>query len=138
MERNSFHIVFDESHTRKLGEIMVFFAVFKFRIFIIIFYIRANVRVWLYINRLHFNCSIIGIIVFINYIRLFINMHTFWYWTHKFVDFIIQCSNRFFSTNWASFEYTKCISISISCNHDFIDLLQASLPLSTHILFRLI
>ena len=27
------------------------------------------------------------------------------------------------------------ISVSLSCNHDFIDLLQNALPLSTHIMF---
>ena len=38
------------------------------RIFIIDFFTRVNLCVWLYINKFHFNCVIICIIVFINYI----------------------------------------------------------------------
>ena len=51
----------------------------KFRIFIIIFYTKVSICAWLYINSLDFKCSMICIIVFINYISLLINIHIFLY-----------------------------------------------------------
>ena len=41
---------------------------FKFRIFLIIFFIKVNICAWPYTNRFHFNCAMICIVVFINYI----------------------------------------------------------------------
>ena len=55
------------------------FASFKFRIFIITFFNRVNICIIFNFNRLHFNCSLIYIVVFIYYIIQFINIHIFWY-----------------------------------------------------------
>ena len=41
---------------------------FKFRIFIINFYTRVNICASFHINRFNFNCTMICIVVFINYI----------------------------------------------------------------------
>ena len=41
---------------------------FKFRTFFIILITKLEIFVWLYINRLHFNCDMISIVVFIQYI----------------------------------------------------------------------
>ena len=50
---------------------------FKFMIFLIIFFIKVNICARLYINRLYFDCAMICIVVFINYISYFINIHNF-------------------------------------------------------------
>ena len=43
------------------------FVNFRFRIFIIVFSTKLNICTWLYINKLHFDCSMICcIIVFVN------------------------------------------------------------------------
>ena len=54
-------------------------------IFIIYFFIEVNICFGFYINRLHFNSSMICIVVFFNYVTQFINIHIFWYWRHIFV-----------------------------------------------------
>ena len=41
---------------------------FKFRIFLIIFVIKDNIRARLYISRLHIDCAMICIVVFIDYV----------------------------------------------------------------------
>ena len=41
---------------------------FKFRIFIINFFTKVNIRIIFNINWLHFNCSVICIVVFFNYL----------------------------------------------------------------------
>ena len=61
---------------------------FKFRIFIIILFIRVNVCAWFYINGFHLNCAMICSITFINYIIEFININIFWYWSHLLINFI--------------------------------------------------
>ena len=38
------------------------------RIFIIIFYTKVNILTWFYFSRIHFDCSVICIVVLINYI----------------------------------------------------------------------
>ena len=41
---------------------------FKFRTFTINFFTRVNICVWFYISRFHFNCTMVLIVIFINYI----------------------------------------------------------------------
>ena len=50
---------------------------YKFRIFIFIFFIKVNICASFYIGRLHFNGSMICMILFINYVIYFINIHFF-------------------------------------------------------------
>ena len=52
---------------------------FKFRIFLIILFMKINVCARLYINKLHFDCAMICIVSFINYIIKFIETQIFWY-----------------------------------------------------------
>ena len=60
---------------------------FKFRISVINFFTRVNICVSFYIKKFHFNCAMMCIIVFINYIILFININFFWNWSHIYIDF---------------------------------------------------
>ena len=78
-------------------------ANFKFRIFIINFFTTVNICVSFYINRFHFNCTILCIVVFINYIILLINIHVFWNWSNVFINFIFKGSIESFSNNRFSF-----------------------------------
>ena len=98
---------------------------------------RINTSVWFYINRFHFNCAAICIIVFINYIILFININIFWYWSHVFINFVFYGSNNSSATtNFLSLS-VEYVSVLLFCKNDFIDLLQNSLPLTIHIFFVL-
>ena len=62
------------------------------------FCIKVKICAWLYINRLYFDCTVILIVVFINYIIYFINIHIFWYWS-----FVLKGSKRSFSSNRCRF-----------------------------------
>ena len=53
----------------------------KFRNFFIIFYTKINICAWLYINRLHFNGSMICTVLFTYYIIKFISLHILGYWS---------------------------------------------------------
>ena len=65
-------------------------------------------------------------------------MHIFSYWTQIFIDFVFQVSNEYFGNHRFSYiMYWIHLYISLSCNHDIIDLLRNSLPYSTYILFGL-
>ena len=55
--------------------------------FIVICYTKVNIFALIYLSRLHFDCSIISIILFVKYINYFINIYILWYWSHIFVDF---------------------------------------------------
>ena len=67
----------------------------------------------------------------------FINVHVSGYWSHIFVNFVFKLLiNLSATTNFFSL-CAEYISISLFSNHDFIDQLQTSLPLSTNILFNL-
>ena len=70
---------------------------FKFKI-LIIFYIKINICTQLYSNRL-FGCSMTCIILFINYIILFMNIFIVWYWSHIFIEFILLGSKKPFRSN---------------------------------------
>ena len=59
------------------------------RTFALTFYTKVNISVWLYINRLDFNGSMICIIVFVNYFSWIINVHIFWYWCLIVVNFLL-------------------------------------------------
>ena len=54
-----------------------------------------------------------------------------------FVNFIVQGSNNLSATTDFSLLCAEYISITLFSSHDFTDLLQNSLYLSTHILFGL-
>ena len=73
---------------------------FKFSIFLIIFFIKFNICAWHYINKLHFICSMICIVVFIYNIILFINIQIFWCWSHIYERFILHGPHKSFSSNW--------------------------------------
>ena len=60
---------------------------FKFRITIIIFCTKVDICVRPYINRLYLNDHTICIIVFIDYIILFIKIYNFECLSHLFLDF---------------------------------------------------
>ena len=71
---------------------------------------RANEYAWFCINRLHFNCSMIFIVVFSKYIIYFmyifytfliylLKIHIFANWSHVFGNFILYGSNKSFSSN---------------------------------------
>ena len=61
---------------------------FKLSIFIIFFCIKANIYAWLYINRLHFDCAMICIVVFINYIIYYSNAYIKVSWSSPiWIDF---------------------------------------------------
>ena len=51
------------------------------------------------------------------------------------VDFGLQGPDNFSAARSFSLLYVKWVSMSLPCNHDFIDLLLNSLPYPTHILF---
>ena len=51
---------------------------FKFRIFIINSFTRVNICDCFYINSFYFNCTMLCIIIFLNYVIEFINIHIFW------------------------------------------------------------
>ena len=53
----------------------------------------------LYISRLHFNCAMICIVVFIKYVSYFINIHIVWYWGHIFIDSVLSGFNKSSSNN---------------------------------------
>ena len=57
-----------------------------------------------------------------------------WNWSHRFMGFIFRGSNKLFRTKSFPSLWGAYNSILLSCNHDFIDLLQNWLPLSTHVL----
>ena len=109
---------------------------FKLRIFLIFFFfiIKVSLCDRIYINRLHFNFAMIFIVALINHI---INIHSFWYWSHILVNFVLLGSNKSFSSNRFSFIMRWIHFYFIILYPDFIDLLQNSLPLFIHILFGL-
>ena len=72
-------------------------ANFKFRASLIIFFIIFNICASLYINNSHFNCSMILIVVIVNYIMQIINIHIFLFWSHVFINFVFSDSNKSFS-----------------------------------------
>ena len=111
---------------------------FKFRTFLIIYlFIKVNIYAWLYINRLLFNCSMIFISAFINYIILFINIHIFWYWSHMLIILFFKVLINLSTTTDFPSLCVKYISIAFFYGHDFIDLLQKSLSVSSHPLLGL-
>ena len=90
----------------------------KFRIFIIILYTKIKISARIYINWLRVGRAVTCTVVFINY-------------------FIFKALINLSVTTVVPSLRVEYISISISCNHNFIDLLQISRPLSTHALFGL-
>ena len=95
-------------------------ADFKYRTFLIIFFIKVNIHAWIYIKRFHFNPSMICVVKFINYL------------SYKFFDNEVKILlfkvliNLSATTDFPSLS-VKYISIAFFSNHDFIDLLQNSL-----------
>ena len=63
---------------------------FNFRIFNIFVYIKVKLYAWIYMNRLHFNGSMISLLYLLTKSSIkFINTHFFWYWSHIFVNFVL-------------------------------------------------
>ena len=105
---------------------------FKFRGFIIIFYIKVNVCSWLYINRLYFDGAMICIVVFFN-------CHLMYQYTHFLILKSYTCT--FFQGFKKSFSNYKFVFISC-CIYLYIITLQlwfnwsiATFPSFTHSYF---
>ena len=122
---------------------------FKFRIFIVQFFTRVNICAWFYFKRLRFNCVMIdftsrGSILIVSWhvllylVTISSNLSTYTFlmldlYTYKF------CSLRFsqiFQQQQIFLNYSFLhISMLFLSSHDFINLLENSLPLSSRILF---
>ena len=83
-----------------------------------------------YINRLYFNCDMLYIVV------CQLNCHYTDFFGAEVINFVRVLINLS-ATTYFPLLCVECISISLSSNHDFIDLLLNSLPLSTHSLLGL-
>ena len=94
------------------------FPTLNFGIFFISFNMKVNIRICL------------NIMIVLWYLLLYLSIiwfdlltyTSFWYWNHRFVDIILQSSNRLFSSIRFSFIVCWVNFHILSCNHDFIDL----------------
>ena len=111
-------------------------TVVKFRIFIFIF---------LHKNQYMFDFTSTGFILFVLWHVLFYllvispNLSIYKFFDVKviFIGFVFKVLiNLSVTTDFPSL-YVECISILLSCNLNFTDLLKNALPLSIHILFGL-
>ena len=107
----------------------------EYRTLLIIIFIEINTRPWLCISKLHIDGAIFCCCIYL-LCQLFVNTHIFQYWSHTFRDFVffkILINLLATTDSWLCVEY---ISISLSCNHNFIEIISLiiSLPLTTYIL----
>ena len=104
---------------------------FKFRIFLIIFFVKVNICAWLYINRL------LIVQLFLYLLAMSSNLLIYTFFDIEVMYFQILffkvLANLSATTDFLSL-YVEFASVSLSCNHDVIDLLQSSLPLPIHFL----
>ena len=112
------------------------FTEFEFRIFAIMLNKIVNIPTQVNISRFHFYCSIC-VVVFVNYFIEFIGAHISWHHSQLLlVTFVLQSSDVSATTDFPLL-CIKYILMPLSHNQNFTDLLQNSLPLSTHILLGL-
>ena len=71
-------------------DILTWFQTLNFGAFYIILFIKINIYARIYIRRLHFDYAVIYIVIFINYIRKFVNITIFRYWANIFRDFVLS------------------------------------------------
>ena len=76
---------------------------YEFRISLIIFSFKVNVGTWLNIDRFHFDCFMIRVVKFVNYLIYFIDVHILWYCVHMLINFILQRYGKSFCNNRSSF-----------------------------------
>ena len=95
-------------------------------------FIEVNTCTWLYINKFHFDCAMICIVVNTNYTTLSIQTYFGIEVIYLEILFFKILINLSATTNFHPL-CAEYISISLSWNQDFIDLLQNSLALATHI-----
>ena len=72
---------------------------FEFRVFIIVLNTIVNINTPLNISRFHFDCLMIYVVVFVNYIIQLISISIFWYCSHTLVDFGLQDPKQSFCNN---------------------------------------
>ena len=96
---------------------------FKFRIFLIIFFIKVNICAWPYINRLHFCCAMIWhTLLCLLTMSANLSIWIFFYTevTNLQILFFEALINLSVTTYFSSLS-VKYNSVSLSFNHGFID-----------------
>ena len=78
-------------------------ANFEFTILVIMFSTIVNRGIRINISRLHFDCSMMYVVIFVNYFLWIIEVHIFWYCSHMLVNFVLQGSDKSFCNNKFSF-----------------------------------
>ena len=96
---------------------------FKFRIFIINFFSGVNECVWFYINRFHFNCSLI---VLLDLLTISYNFSIYTFSDIEVIYLQVLFLNVLINISATTSLFSLCveyISVAFSSNYGFIDLL---------------
>ena len=108
---------------------------FEFRIFIIMVNTIFNIRLWLNISTIYI---VPYVLLYLSTISSSLSINTFFCITVICLYILLfKVLINLSATTYLSILFIEYISISLSCNHDFTNLLQNSLPQSTNILFGL-